>query len=505
MPQRAIKKVTDMESDNSKPLGSVFDLKLFDSLVNGVIVVDENLRMIYANPAIQQMCGLHSNRIGKKDINSILTFEPDVLAEGLKNITDATPYREVIMKPKASSAARIQVTIQALPGQIIDGEVVPTASKDPQQWLIFIHDVTLEERLQKKYFEQLKEKEEFIRKLDRKLYETSVMFELAQGMNLFKELNDILNLILTKLEDAFAFSRSVAGKVDRDTFFLQTAIIRENSVALSTTHRATKNEWVKSFYLKALAVGEPCHFKKGANADIDAFLHEAFKVSYSNYLFVPLVHKEEVGFLFLLDAKQAWRGDDDDLSLLFGIANQLLLAIDNHRLYTESMIDTLTGLYNLRFFQERLLLEFKRVKQTTKPLSVLMIDVDFFKKFNDNYGHAVGDVVLKQVAQGILKTCRETDTAARYGGEEFVVILPETDTEAAYIAAERVRKKIESIPLKVGDASLKITASIGAATFPGNCKNMSELVNCADSAMYVAKRSGRNNSKLYDPDQPKES
>ena len=503
MSQGAIRKAVDMNQLSNNSSGSVFDLKLFDSLVNGVIVIDENLKMIYANPAIQQMCGLHSNRVGKKDLSAILSFEPDVLAAGTKGITDATPYREVIVKPKVGSAARVQVTIQALPGKIIAGQVLPSDSAEAQQWLIYIHDVTLEERLQKKYFEQLKEKEEFIRKLDRKLYETSLMFELAQGMNLFKELSDILNLILTKLEDAFAFSHSVIGSVDRETSFLQTAIIRENSVALNTSLRATKNEWVKNFYEKALAVGEPCYFEKGVNQEIDAFLSEVFHVDFSNYLFVPLTHKDEVGFLFLLDAKQAWMGNDDDLSLLFGIANQLLLAIDNNRLYEESMIDTLTGLYNLRYFQERLLLEFKRTKQTTKPLSVLMIDVDYFKKFNDNYGHAIGDVVLKQVAQTIHKTCRETDTAARYGGEEFVVILPETDSVAALIAAERIRTRIEAIPLKVGDASLKITASIGAACFPEYCKNMAEIVTCADSAMYVAKRGGRNNSKLYSPDKPK--
>ncbi len=500
MSQRALKKVSEMDPSPSSQPGSVFDLKLFDSLVNGVILIDENLKMIYANPAIQQMCGLHSNRIGKKDLSSILTFEPDILDLDIKKVVEATPYREVMMKPKAGSAARVQVTIQALPGQILGGQVVPSATGELQQWLIYIHDVTLEERLQKKYFEQLKEKEEFIKKLDRKLYETSLMFELAQGMNLFKELSDILNLILMKLEDAFAFSHSVTGTVDRETFFLQTAIVRENSVATNATYRTMKNEWVKSFFLKALAVGEPCFFKKGDNAEIDLYLQEVFRVDFSNYLFVPLIHKDEAGFLFLIDAKQAWSGDDDDLSLLFGIANQLLSAIDNNRLYEESLIDTLTGIYNLRYFQERLLVEFKKAKQTQKPLSVLMIDVDYFKKFNDNFGHAIGDVVLKQVAQTIIKTCRDTDTAARYGGEEFVVILPETDSIAALAAAERIRKKIESIPFKVGESNLKITASLGVACFPDACKNMTEIVTCADSAMYVAKRSGRNNSKMYSPD-----
>lgn len=500
MSERAVKKMSEEGVAPANSSQGGFDLRIFDSLANGVIIFDQNFKMIYVNPAVQQLCGLHSNRIGRKDLGSILSFEPDILKIDIKTIGEATPYREVTVKPKASAAARVQVTMQAFPGQILGGQVLPSDSPEIQQWLIYMHDVTLEERLQKKYFEQLKEKEEFIKKLDRKLYETSLMFELAQGMNFFKELSDILNLILTKIEDAFAFSHSVTGTIDRESNNVQTAIVRQADVALKKVSRSSQTDWVKNFYLKAVAVGEPCFFKRGDNADIDAYLSEMFTVSYSNYLFVPLMHKEEFGFLVLLDAKQAWRGDDDDLSLLFGIANQLLLAIDNNRLYEESMIDSLTGLYNLRYFQERLLHEFKKSKLTGKPLSVLMIDVDFFKKFNDTHGHATGDAVLKQVAQAIGNTCRETDTAARYGGEEFVVILPETDSKSAFFAAERIRKKIESIPLKVGEETLKITASLGGACFPEVCLNMSELVTKADSAMYVAKKSGRNNSKTYSPD-----
>lgn len=505
MSQRAIVNPADTGQSEMNSPESTFDLKLFDSLINGVVVIDASLKMIYVNPAVQQMCGLHSSRVGKKDLKSILVFEPDIFDAGVKLIGDATPYREVVMRPKASAAARVQVTIQSLPGQILNGHVVPSTSEGTQAWIIFIHDVTLEERLQKKYFEQLKEKEEFIKKLDRKLYETSVMFELAQGMNLFKDLHDILNLILTKLEDAFAFSHSVIGRVDCESLLLQAAIIRENSLSQDVARRPTKSAWVESFFMKALAVGEPRLFQKGMNADIDFFLKDVFTVDFSNYLFVPLVHKNDAGFLFLLDSKLTWGGDDDDVSLLFGIANQLLLAIDNNRIYQESMIDTLTNIYNLRYFQERLALEFKRTKQTTKPLSVLMIDVDFFKKFNDNFGHATGDAVLKQVAEAIVNTLRETDTGARYGGEEFVVILPETDSLSAMVTAERIRKKIESIPLKVGDANLKITASIGAACYPEFCKSLNDIVSCADSAMYQAKEAGRNNSKFYFSDESKGS
>jgi len=499
MSQRSLKSISKIEPVASKH-ESAFDLRLFDSLVNGVIIVDEEKKVLYTNPAVQQMCGLHSNRIRKKELSSILSFKPDVLDLELKEIVDATPYREVTLTPRIGSVATVQVTIQPLSGHMLNGQIVGSHIFKNQLWLMYIHDVTLEEKLQKKYIKQLREKEEFIKKLDRKLFETSLMFELAQGINFFRELNDILNLILTKLEDAFAFSHSMIGKVDRETSFAQTVLVRENTVALISTPRLRSQTWIKDFYLRVLAQGEPKFLKKGDNPELEKFVSECFSVDYSNYLFVPLLHKDEAGYLVLLDSKQAWQGDDDDLSLLFGIANQLLLAIDNNRLYNESMLDALTGIYNLRYFQEKLLHEFKKAKQGQTELSVLMIDVDYFKKFNDNYGHAFGDIVLKQVAQAIKKSCRDTDIVSRYGGEEFVVILPEANLKSSLVTAERIRKKIESLPLKHGEQTLKVTASIGAASYPAVCLTMSELVSRADQAMYVAKNKGRNNSQVYSPE-----
>jgi len=497
MPVRVVQKLPADLSNEKLKASVAFDLKLFDSLVNGVIIVDQTCKVIYSNPAIQQISGHQSNRLLNKNLNSVISFEPQFLDGDFQKVLDATPYREVLMKTKDGESARVQVTMQALPGQIINGKIVASESPEVLQWLIYFHDVTLEERLQKKYAEQIKDKEEIIKKLDRKLYETSVMFELAQGMNFYRELSDVLNLTLSKLEDAFAFSHSMTGFVDLKTGFPHTALVRKNGKMLTKMHRSNQNAWIRSFYSKAIAAGEPCFFNVGHNVDLDAFVSETFGLEYKSYLFVPLLYKDESGFLILVDSRQSWRGNDDDLNLLFGIANQLLLAINNNRLYEESMLDSMTGLYNVRYFEDRLASEFKKTEKNKKPLSVIMIDVDFFKRFNDTHGHGVGDSVLKLVAKAIDQTCRDSDTAARYGGEEFVVILPEANAATALIVAERLRKNIELISLRVGEMTLKITASLGAACFPDDCDSMSELLLRADEAMYVAKRAGRNNSKAY--------
>jgi diguanylate cyclase (GGDEF)-like protein len=124
-----------------------------------------------------------------------------------------------------------------------------------------------------------------------------------------------------------------------------------------------------------------------------------------------------------------------------------------------------------------------------KPLSLLLLDIDHFKRFNDDFGHAVGDQVLALVAQTVEKSLRPTDLAARYGGEELVVILPETPLEGARIAAERVRAAIGAS--KLPSVPRQITISIGAATLAEG-QNAEELLKCADERLYLAKERGRN-------------
>lgn len=162
--------------------------------------------------------------------------------------------------------------------------------------------------------------------------------------------------------------------------------------------------------------------------------------------------------------------------------------------------DTLTGLYNHRFFQETLHQEFIRARRYGKPLSLMIMDIDHFKQFNDTWGHLTGDRVLSHVARIFHGSMREKiDTVARYGGEEFAVILPETLLQGASLFAERVRSSIETTPLPGDQANLKITISIGVAcTTVTHCDKPSELIEAADKALYQAKNGGRNRVMLFE-------
>lgn len=170
------------------------------------------------------------------------------------------------------------------------------------------------------------------------------------------------------------------------------------------------------------------------------------------------------------------------------------LAIANARLKELSLKDGLTRLFNRRALDERLNAEFQRAQRHGNPLSLILIDIDHFKQYNDTYGHLEGDTALCEVATLIEGETRESDTAARYGGEEFVVILPDTTAEGAAVIAERIRFGVED-----GCSGDKpVTISTGVAALPADAVMPEELTNLADKALYAAKDAGRNCIAVFD-------
>jgi diguanylate cyclase (GGDEF)-like protein len=169
------------------------------------------------------------------------------------------------------------------------------------------------------------------------------------------------------------------------------------------------------------------------------------------------------------------------------------LAEANARLAQLAVTDGLTGLYNHRHLHERLTLEVERSQRSGLPLSLLMLDVDHFKQFNDTFGHPAGDEVLRQLARVLNDTRRANDVVARYGGEEFALILVDTAKFTAAKVAERVRERVAAHDFSdAAQRAGKISVSIGVATFPDDGADAEGLVRTADTALYAAKRAGRN-------------
>ncbi|HEX5060259.1 MAG TPA: sensor domain-containing diguanylate cyclase [Kofleriaceae bacterium] len=196
----------------------------------------------------------------------------------------------------------------------------------------------------------------------------------------------------------------------------------------------------------------------------------------------------------------------EHLALLESLALQIAAALQNAHLYELAMVDGLTGLFVRRYFDARIEEEIERSRRYGTPFSVIMLDVDDFKKLNDTYGHLVGDRVLRAIANVIKAQMRGVDTAARYGGEEMSVILPRTEMVGAYNLAERIREAIAELRITTDDEpprSLGVTASLGISAFPeSKAADGVDLVRRADKALYRAKKTGKNRVELFWTDDP---
>ena len=223
---------------------------------------------------------------------------------------------------------------------------------------------------------------------------------------------------------------------------------------------------------------------------------------------IKKAREENRFFIFPLKAEKATLGylvldglPEGVLEKVVILGHQFALALRRVTLYEEiekiAIRDSLTDVYTRRYFFERLQDELERSKVRKMKMSLLMIDVDFFKKINDQYGHLAGDQILKSMANIIKENIREIDIAGRYGGEEFCVVLPDTDLDGARYAAHRILLATSQSTIKAYDTVVEVTVSIGVSTFPQDAKSMNELIEKADQSLYQAKHKGRNRVEVY--------
>lgn len=208
---------------------------------------------------------------------------------------------------------------------------------------------------------------------------------------------------------------------------------------------------------------------------------------YQNTTFIPLMSST---------------GDVSHLCLLVydvtdNAVNKMSLEKANEELAILSQTDGLTQLFNREHWEKCLQAEYKRWTRSQHSSSLVMIDIDNFKKVNDSYGHVVGDGIIRKLSRLIRDHARETDVSGRYGGEEFAILLADTPLKSAYVFAERLRREVEASITKYNDIDLKYTISIGLAEIEPTIKSYEAWIECADAALYKAKESGRNKISMH--------
>lgn len=281
--------------------------------------------------------------------------------------------------------------------------------------------------------------------------------------------------------------------------FRRSNVLEKSSLNYTVKHIKTSLSQEEGGILAlALLDGMPLHVSKELFnlRDHDPLLRA---IHSEEFVTAPLKSKDKTIGLIVADNIFTKKSiTKDSIRMLTMLANQAALAIENSHLYEQTLIhshtDSLTNLWNHGFFQDKLEEKITEAENKNSPLSILMIDLDDFKPYNDLLGHQKGDQLLIKIATILKETLRKEDFVCRYGGEEFVVIMPNTPKEVAYEFAENIRKIIEDYPFPHEEAlpAKKQTISIGVATCPENGQNKSTLIDHADRALYEAKRKGKN-------------
>jgi diguanylate cyclase (GGDEF)-like protein len=220
---------------------------------------------------------------------------------------------------------------------------------------------------------------------------------------------------------------------------------------------------------------------------------EHLKWGIRSIVYLPLVVKNEAIGSLIIASRQPNAYTPGQVRLLEHLASQIAVPVENGRLYAKAeqraRVDELTGLFNRRHFDENVKLEIDRHARYRSMLSLILLDLDYFKAYNDTQGHTAGDKVLELIGRLVNGALRNTDLAFRYGGDEFAIILPQSASNDAFIVAERVRGRIAA---EMGKRDIKISASLGLASWPSDGVTSDELVNAADRALYYAKETGGN-------------
>lgn len=375
--------------------------------------------------------------------------------------------------------------------------------------------------------------------LERARTELHILYEISNAMRTTLKLDEILYIILTGVtaHTGLGFNRAILFLINEKEGII------EGQMGIGPENGEQANRIWKQVEQEQMDMDDLISAYKATSANIDSGFNQQVRrlkvtlqeqaggllamsvldgmplhltnetiLNYSNDAIIQLLNTNELAIV-PLKAKDKVKGliladnfitkkpiAKDDLRMLIMLANQAGLAIENSQLYEHTVLrshtDSLTNLWNHGYFQHILQEELEKAKATQHPLTLMMLDIDDFKVYNDMLGHQAGDNILKELSSLLRNQSRKMDFVCRYGGEEFTMILPYTEKKEAFSIAERLRQDIQKYPFTKEELlpNKQITVSLGLASFPADGLTASEVIAYSDKALYRAKHNGKNNT-----------
>ena len=442
---------------------------LYSSVDMGVVAADLNYHIVYFNPAAETILQMAATEVIGRDIRTIHN-EKEVLAPR---------FDQLVEMIQAKRRHEFSFVRQQTDGPCFIKALV-TGIWDPDQSLVgfvlMLQDVTERTLAEKKIRRQTSD-------LEAKNAELSALYTVSTKINQTLEMSELLDEVLTEITTLEILGLGQQGGifiVDGEQLQLVSQVGLEESFLAC----------YESKQLKDCPCGRVIESGETAVLDQADLKQAGLTGKYPHgAVVVPIKAKEKaIGGLCLFTPPDFSGLDQSKSILLSTIGSQVGIAIENARLYEKtrylSLYDPLTGVANRRLMLIGLEKYFSVAKRYDKVFSVIMLDVDNFKKYNDTHGHSAGDKVLAAVAKVLLDDIRNADTIARYGGEEFLIMLPETTLDTALVTAERIRRNVHR--------DTDVSISLGVASYDSSMSKHEQLINKADEALYSAKTNGKN-------------
>lgn len=336
-------------------------------------------------------------------------------------------------------------------------------------------------------------------KLDLATKELSVLYEVAQSLGASLDMSKTLSLILSETRRVVNYHTGIIYLWHEDEQILVPAAIRSPFAEQLKKIYFPLGEGVVGIAAKSGKPQMVFDSKKDQQLRVMPGINQFLR----SLLVVPLLVDNKIIGVMTIGKKEPNAFGPKQMQILTILGGQAAVAMANSLLYKKieklAITDGLTKVNNHRQFYRRAEEELERTKRYGGCFSLIMLDLDFFKKFNDQFGHKAGDMALACVAQILLDSTRSLDVVCRYGGEEFTIVLPETDSQSAKLVAERIRTDVANHQFMVaeGKPPAHVTVSIGIATYPHDAKNLDELIEYADRALYFSKEHGKNRFTLW--------